>query len=95
MTLALFAALIKIYDGYITPLGATAVRCWKSDHYPDGHSDEDFLVGLYKLKLDRTELEITMRFSKEHWNKFNCLVLPRARHWQTDEYQVIEKLGQL
>src|SRR5678809_268762 len=43
---ALFIALCRIYDNYVTPLGCR-VKCWKSKLHSDGTMfDDSFILGM-------------------------------------------------
>lgn len=79
---ALFAALVKIYDGYITPLGATAIKCWKSKLHNDGTMfDGWFIVGMTRKNIDMSEMNITYHLPMSWWDHFDCIEIPRAPVW--------------
>lgn len=99
---ALFCALVKIYDNYITPLGTT-VKCWKSKLHDDGTMfDDSFIVG---MTLKRIEFDpnanIVYKFITYHlplswWDKFKIMELDRAPKWDGHSSEdVIERLLEL
>lgn len=94
---ALFAALIKIYDGYITPLGATAIRCWKSKLHSDGTMFEGwFIAGMYRLNIDGTHMHITYHLPDRWWDRIRCIVEERAPEWDGHTSKdVLERLQRL
>lgn len=97
---ALFYALIKIYDNYITPMG-TRIKCWKSKLHSDGTMfDDSFIVGMTipnsSFEPDKPPLYITYHYPMSWWNKFNVIALPNAPKWDghtSDD--VIERLMKL
>lgn len=94
---ALFAALVKIYDGYITPLGATAVKCWKSKLHEDGTMfDGWFIVGMTRKNIDGTTFQVSYHLPLSWWDKFKCMELARGIEWDGHTpNDVIERLGKL
>ncbi len=93
---ALFCALTKIYDNYITPL-QTRVKCWKSRFHSDGSSLEGwFIVGMTITEFDGPKSQITYHLPNEWWDKFKLLELSHAPtydgHTPND---VIERLMKL
>lgn len=97
---ALFCALIKIYDNYITPLG-TSVKCWKSKLHEDGTMfDNSFIVGMIVKRIgfngDNKSFNITYHLPLEWWDKFKIMELayapPYDGHTSDD---VIERLLEL
>lgn len=94
---ALFAALCKIYDGYITPLGATPVRAWKSKLHADGTMYEGwFIAGLRRKNIDNTELQLSYHLPERYWDNISALELPRAPEWDGHgSKEVIERLLKL
>lgn len=94
---ALFAALVRIYDGYITPLGATAVTAWKSKFHSDGTMfDGYFIAGIGRKNIDGTSFQISYHLPLNWWNKFQCAALSRAPEYDGHTSKdVIERLGKL
>lgn len=71
---ALFCALVKLYDGYKTPLGSN-VRCIKSDIHNDGTKFEGhFIVMMLVKKMDTTVEQISYHLPNSWWDKFNIIV---------------------
>lgn len=94
---ALFAALVKIYDGYITPLGATSVRAWKSKCAADGTMYNDsFISGLRRINIDGTILSITYQLPMKWWDKIHCVELSRGfTEDGSTTQEIVAKLGRL
>jgi len=94
---ALFAALIKIYDGYITPLGATAIRCWKSRFHADGSSYEGwFIAGMSRINIDGSSFHVSYHLPDRWWDRIRCKVedtAPPYDGYTSDD--VIERLQRL
>lgn len=75
---ALFCALCKIYDNYITPLN-TRVKCWKSKMHSDGSMfPEYFIAGMTILQFSGTTKFITYHISMDWWDKFKVVTIDRA-----------------
>jgi hypothetical protein len=75
---ALFYALTKIYDNYITPFN-TKVSCWKSKLHDDGTMFEDsFIVGMTIRTFDGTVEYITYHIPLSWWDKFKLIELKNA-----------------
>lgn len=93
---ALFAALIKVYDNYLTPLGSR-VKCWKSKLHDDGTIfDDSFIVGMSIQKFDGTHESITYHLPLSWWGKFNVVELDKAPTWDGHTPKnVIERLLRL
>lgn len=93
---ALFIALCKIYDNYITPLN-TRVKCWKSKYHADGSMYEGyFILGMSIRELDTSTSYISYHIPLSLWDKINVLELPVAPPY--DGYtsnDVIERLYKL
>lgn len=93
---ALFAALVKLYDDYKTPLGSHVV-CWKSKLHSDGTMfDGWFIVGMTVNKMDTTVEYISYHLPMDWWDKFNCMQYETAPPY--DGYtsaNVIERLLRL
>lgn len=65
----LFAALVKAYKN----------KAWKSYRYEDGEycfGSDWFIVG-----IDTPEGSYTYHYENKYWDMFDCVVLPRAKHW--------------
>lgn len=78
---ALFCALVKIYDNYITPLG-TSISCIKSKLHHDGTMfDDSFIVMMGILKMDTTRVQISYHYPLSWWDKFNIMEMDRAPKW--------------
>jgi len=93
---ALFAALVKIYDNYITPLGSR-VMCAKSKlHYDGTMFDGWFIVIMVIHNMDTTSQQITYHLPMSWWDKFN--IIERERMWVWDGHtsdDVIKRLLEL
>lgn len=97
---ALFYALIKIYDNYITPMG-TRIKCWKSKvHSDETMFDDSFIVGMTipdrSFEPDKPPSYITYHYPVSWWTRFNVITLPNAPEWDghtSDD--VIERLMNL
>lgn len=93
---ALFCALTKIYDNYITPL-STRVKCWKSRL----HSDRTMFNGWFIAGMTVTEFtgpptQITYHIPMEWWDKFKVIELETAPEWDShSSNDVIERLAKL
>lgn len=93
---ALFCALVKIYDNYVTPLGSR-IRCWKSHYHADGTMFEDsFIAGMEVMQFDGTKEQITYHLPMDWWDKFKVIHLIIAPEYDghTSE-DVIERLMKL
>lgn len=78
---ALFCALCKIYDNYITPLN-TRVKCWKSKLHDDGTMFEGwFIAGMTVLEIEGPPTYITYHLPMEWWDKFKLKEIERAPVW--------------
>lgn len=78
---ALFAALCKIYDKYLTPLGSR-VTCWKSEKHHDGSMFPNwFIAGMTIQKADMSIQHITYHLPIIWWNNFDLMVLESAPEW--------------
>lgn len=78
---ALFYALVKVYDDYITPLGSS-VTCIKSKLHHDGTMfDDSFIVMMGILKMDTTRIQISYHYPLSWWDKFNIMEMDRAPKW--------------
>lgn len=93
---ALFLALTKIYDNYITPLG-TRVRCYKSKLHEDGTMFDDmFIVWMEFINFDQTLTIIDYHLPNDWWDKFNLLELPHSPYFDGHtSNDVIERLMKL
>ncbi len=93
---ALFCALCKIYDNYITPFN-TRVHCWKSKLHSDGTMFEGhFIAGMTITQFRGRVKYITYHLPLSWWDKFNLIVMERAPEWDghtSDD--VIKLLGEL
>lgn len=94
--IALFAALCKLYDGYITPLN-TRVKCWKSKFHHDGTSFEGwFIAGMLIREFDGTDSQISYHIPNRLWNRFNVMELRKGPIWDGHTSKdVIERLYKL
>ncbi len=93
---ALFYALTRIYDNYITPFN-TKVTCWKSKLHSDNTMFEDsFIVGM-TVRLFSEEIEyITYHLPLSWWDKFKLLELDKAPPYDGHSSDdVIERLLRL
>lgn len=67
---ALFCALCKIYDSYVTPLGSR-VRCWKSYLHYDGTMYEGwFIAGMTISEIDGSTKYVSYHLPLSWWDKF-------------------------
>lgn len=94
---ALFCALIRIYDNYITPLGATKVKCWKSKLHNDGTMFEGcFIAGMRWTNIDLTEMQISYHLPLAWWDICNCVEFQYAPRWDGHTSKdVLERLLKL
>jgi hypothetical protein len=94
---ALFCALVKCYDSLLTPIGPTAVRAWKSRHHEDGTMFPGFFIaGLTKKNLDETETHISYHLPVEWWDRFKCIEIMVAPHWDGyNSNDVVKRLIEL
>lgn len=92
---ALFCALCKIYDNYITPLN-TRVSCWKSKQHADGTMFANwFIAGMTIAKVDGTTY-ITYHLPMVWWNNFNIIEVDKAPEWDGHtSFDVIQRLLEL
>lgn len=97
---ALFLALTKIYDNYITPFN-TKVNCWKSKLHSDGTMFEDsFIVGMtirtFHNEINNGTEQITYHIPLSWWDKFKLVELPNAPAYNGySSEDVIERLLRL
>ena len=78
---ALFIALCKIYDNYITPL-QSRVKCWKSKLHDDGTMfDGWFILGMTVTEFQGPSTYITYHLPMSHWNRINVMELEKAPPW--------------
>lgn len=78
---ALFVALLKIYDNYITPMN-TRVKCWKSSNHEDDTMFEGwFIAGMTIQQITGPPKYITYHLPIEYWNEINVMILPNAPKW--------------
>lgn len=93
---ALFCALTKIYDNYITPLN-TRIKCYKSKLHSDGTMlDGWFIVIMLISKFDGTKEQISYHLPISWWDKFKLLELDKAPEYDghtSDD--VLERLMRL
>lgn len=96
MSIALFCALVKVYDNYKTPLGSHVI-CWKSKLHFDGTMfNNSFIVGMTIQKIDTTIEYITYHLPLDWWDKFNVMELRVAPPWDGHTGKnVIERLVKL
>lgn len=94
---ALYLALIKVYDNYITPLGSL-VNCWKTKVHADGTTyDGWFLLGMSvtQRSFDGPEkkFDISYHLPMKYWEHANVIILEKGPEY--DGYtgnDVIERL---
>lgn len=65
----LFAALVKAYKN----------QAWKSYRHEDG--EYCFGGGWFIVGIDTPEGSYTYHYENKYWNMFECVDLPRAKHW--------------
>ena len=65
----LFAALVKAYKD----------KAWKSYRHEDGESC--FGGGWFIVGIDTPEGSYTYHYENKYWDMFDCIDLPRAKHW--------------
>lgn len=65
----LFAALVKAYKD----------KAWKSYRHEDG--EYCFGGGWFIVGIDTPEGSYTYHYENKYWNLFECVDLPRAKHW--------------
>lgn len=87
MEVALLAALVKLIDGYITPL-QTRIKCWKI-RGTDGY----FIVGMTIPQFTGPDDNLDWFIPARYWDKFNVIEIvgeiPKGNFKITE---VIEKL---
>src|SRR5262245_27467319 len=100
---ALFIALCKAYDSYVTPLNFPHVRFWKSLQHHDGSSYEGwFILGISRQKIpfnndDPIEMQhVAYHLPMKHWDTVDVPTLERAPYYDgyTPE-NVIKRLVKL
>ena len=78
---ALFIALCKIYDNYITPL-QSRVKCWKSKLHDDGTMfDGWFIMGMTITNFEGPPTYITYHLPITLWDKARVMIVPKAPPW--------------
>lgn len=65
----LFAALLKAYKD----------KAWKSYRHEDG--EYCFGGGWFIVGIDTPEGSYTYHYENKYWDMFDCVDLPRAKHW--------------
>ena len=65
----LFAALVKAYKD----------RSWKSYRHEDG--EWCFGGGWFVVGIDTPEGSYTYHYENKYWDMFDCVDLPRGKHW--------------
>ena len=65
----LFAALVKAYRD----------RAWKSYRHEDG--EYCFGGGWFIVGIDTPEGSYTYHYENKYWDMFDCIDLPRGKHW--------------
>lgn len=65
----LFAALVKAYKD----------KAWKSYRHEDG--EWCFGGGWFIVGIDTPEGSYTYHYENKYWDMFDCIDLPRAKHW--------------
>lgn len=65
----LFAALVKAYRD----------KAWKSYRHEDG--EYCFGGGWFIVGIDTPEGSYTYHYDNKYWDMFDCIDLPRAKHW--------------
>ena len=65
----LFAALVKAYKE----------KAWKSYRHEDG--EYCFGGGWFIVGIDTPEGSYTYHYENKYWDMFDCIDLPRAKHW--------------
>ena len=65
----LFAALVKAYRD----------RAWKSYRHEDG--EYCFGGGWFIVGIDTPNGSYTYHYENKYWDMFDCVDLPRAKHW--------------
>jgi hypothetical protein len=94
--IALWMALCKIYDNYITPL-QSRIKCWKSKQHNDGSMFNGwFILGMEVTEFTGPKIQLTYHLPLEYWDKINVIELERAPKWDGHSPQdVIERLAKL
>lgn len=76
---ALFCALIKAYDTYVTLLHGPMYRCWKSKKHEDGTMYEGwFIAGISRKLFDGSIEDITYHLPLDWWDRLKCIEIPFA-----------------
>lgn len=65
----LFAALVKAYKN----------KAWKSYRHEDG--EYCFGGGWFIVGIDTPEGSYTYHYENKYWDMFDCVKLPRGKHW--------------
>lgn len=79
----LFIALLKVLDGYVTPIAFPYARCWKSRFHADGTMYDDmFIAGItvtqqYFQGPPQTQY-ITYHLPLEYWMKLDIMEIAFA-----------------
>lgn len=77
---ALFIALCRVYDNYITPLGSR-VKCWKSKLHHDGTMYNDsFILGMTISGFRKSE-QVSYHLPLSMWDDINVLKMDKAPEW--------------
>src|SRR5678815_2430130 len=92
---ALFIALCRVYDNYITPLGCSII-CWKSKLHSDGTMyDDSFILGM-TVSGFRKSHQISYHLPIRLWDDINVMKMDRAPVWDEHTPQdVVERLFKL
>jgi hypothetical protein len=90
---ALFCALCKIYDNYVTPL-SSRVTVYKSKKHHDGTMYEGwFIVMMIVKRIVGPPIQISYHLPLEWWDKFK--VMEKETMWEWDGHNSNEVLKRL
>ena len=79
----LFAVLVKTYKD----------KAWKSWYHEDG--SECFGGGWFIVGIDTPSGSYTYHYEAKDWDKFDCQVLRRGKHWDGHDEKDVERLFSL
>ena len=81
--MVLFAALVKAYKD----------KAWKSHRHEDG--ELCFGGGWFIVGIDTPEGSYTYHYEDKDWDRFDCVALPEAKHWDGHTEEDVTRLFSL
>jgi hypothetical protein len=93
---ALFCALVKIYDNYITPFNSR-ITCYKSRLHHDGTMYPGWFIVMMVIKqFEGPTKQISYHLPLKWWDKFKIMELASMWEWDGhDSNEVLKRLGEL